>query len=148
VSTPFTLSIVSFHTAVHVVSVSKLWYQTRPWIDIPIHIWGGITITIVFFWLFDRPLFHSGFRPSRGVVALFAISFVALVGVGWEFIEFLYDAFLAYPYHLQAAQLGLADTLADLLNDLMGGGIAVAAMYFLPKTRRALSFAHAHPIGE
>ena len=51
------------------------------------------------------------------------------VGVGWEWFEFGFD-YIFVPEHAEwRAQLGLVDTMGDLLADVIGG--ALVGLYFL-----------------
>lgn len=59
-----------------------------------------------------------------------AVSFVMLVGVGWEWLEFCFDYFFAKDDFMLRAQLGLADTMGDLLMDFIGGLIVGAYFIF------------------
>ncbi len=101
---------------------AKIW-----WLDIFMHILGGIWVAFIFFyWFFERDGFlhkKNGFWPNL----ILCLSFVALIGVLWEFYEFFFDYFV-----LTQHQQSLADTMKDLFNDL-SGGFLVSIYYLLKK---------------
>ncbi|GEM_PF-5153982 len=74
---------------------------------------------------------------------IFAISFVALIGVLWEFYEFLTDVLLPIMpiLHPVIAQPSLADTMADFFFDLLGS-VTVCLTYYLSFVKEvpAISF--------
>ena len=81
---------------------------------------------------FGLALWHQGIEEVRfksvlhrhlsiWLVPLFVIGFVALIGVAWEMHEFVLDLAIGGPIR----QEGLADTMADLFNDLSGGILAL-----------------------
>jgi len=96
-------------------------YLEYPWLDQPMHGLGGVAIAH-FFWVATglaeaTPILGSLPRPGR------LVSSMALVGtatVVWECLEWTGDA-LGYT----SAQVGLDDTMLDMLLGLAGG-----ALYF------------------
>ena len=54
-----------------------------------------------------------------------------LVGVGWEWLEYGFDYFVAKDDFMLRAQLGLTDTMKDLFDDFIGG--LVVGAYFIFK---------------
>lgn len=69
----------------------------------------------------------NGLKFLMDVAAILA--FVALIGVFWEFFEFISD-FLIKSKHSGLFQAGAADTLGDLFFDLVGGA-SLFAIYKL-----------------
>ena len=59
--------------------------------------------------------------PYYPITALITLSFVALIGVFWEFFEFFYDIFISSRGYLGFMQLSAADMIGDLFFDLSGG---------------------------
>ena len=113
----FLLSFFTLHSAVSVGG----FYKSMGWVDIPVHFLAGVLSAAVFYWFFQR--FPSHFDTSRHfwVTLLMVLGWAALVGVLWEFTEFLYDFLIAkYSLSLNTLQFGLRDTLGDLLSDLLG----------------------------
>lgn len=62
--------------------------------------------------------------------AIMVLAFVALVGVFWEFFEFVSDFFVESK-RSGLFQMGAADTLSDLFFDLLGG----AALFVIYKIK-------------
>jgi len=110
---------------VHSIAVATNAYREIIWIDIPIHLLGGLIIGSAFLWYARRWLPEIKRESKRMVFILLLLSWTALWGVSFEFFEFSYDHLLAAPYGLQTAQLGNADTMKDLLDDLLGGLLAL-----------------------
>ncbi|MEK7608283.1 MAG: hypothetical protein AAB495_01760 [Patescibacteria group bacterium] len=110
------------------------WYYTIWWLDIPMHIAGGFWVALLFFYLFrDRT---KGFLPSSGFLTtiFFSLGFVALVGVGWEFYEYLGEVFVVKAIPFGGSEAGLHfEILKDLFDDLLGGFIATCLVYRLRK---------------
>jgi len=83
------------------------------WFDNLTHFLGGVMVASLFFSFFNN-------RPANWIVV---ISFVALIGLSWEFYEYLNDRFWL------TNTMELNDTLSDLFFDLLGGGLAAAIYY-------------------
>lgn len=96
------------------------------WLDIPMHLAGG---AFAAWWamLSIRQLADKEFGRLRSLILVLGIA--AFVGVGWEFFEWIGDHTLVQWYALPIVQLTLADTMSDLLFDLLGG----AAIFFFSK---------------
>ncbi|MBI3335165.1 MAG: hypothetical protein HY001_01555 [Candidatus Portnoybacteria bacterium] len=94
------------------------------WLDIPMHLAGG-----VFAGLWARlALIKNGERfDLKNIIMLLGI--VALVGVFWEFFEWIIDHTLGVWFSLPQVQASVDDTMGDLLFDLLGG----IAVFFLKK---------------
>ncbi|OGY57018.1 MAG: hypothetical protein A2Y84_02175 [Candidatus Colwellbacteria bacterium RBG_13_48_8] len=115
-----TLSVFSFF-ALHSLAYTHDWYRSLAWIDIPVHFLAGILTAAVFYWFFQ--MFPSHFDPARNFVItlILVLGWAALVGVAWEFTEFIYDwLVITYVFPWQPLQFGLKDTIGDLLFDLLG----------------------------
>ena len=115
------LSVCSLF-AVHLIATSNDWYRSLAWIDVPAHFLGGVMAAALFYWFFYKN--PSCFDTARSfwVTLALVVGWVSLVGVLWEFTEFLYDLGIAtYSLSLKTLQFGLTDTLGDLLSDLFGG---------------------------
>ena len=94
-------------------------YEQVPWIDIPMHIAGALSIAISYIFL-ARNLQHRGFfgemHPS--FFFIFIVSLVVTTGLIWEIAEFVMDNIYTYNSPLQA---GNADTMKDLFFAVVGG---------------------------
>lgn len=121
------LAVVLIIFAVHGATMIGSWYYFYPWIDIPLHIAGGVFVGLLFYYLFlvrHDTLADKGFLP----VITLGLGFVALVGVLWEFYEFFLDVFVLHAHPLmQEPGPILFDTLKDLADDLLGGFAAIGA---------------------
>jgi len=117
----FTLAIAAFF-AVHTIASFNDLYRSMAWVDIPAHFLSGVFSAAFFYWFFQyRP---SYFDTSRnfGITLVLVLGWVTLIGVGWEFFEYLYDlSIVKYGLELKVLQFGLVDTLGDLLFDMLGG---------------------------
>ncbi len=92
-------------------------YDLFPWIDIPMHFIGGLSISytiVLFFNFFEERKFME--IRKEFLYFIFIVSSVALVAVLWEFYEF----FLKYFFNVNT-QPSLEDTLLDLFMGLFGG---------------------------
>lgn len=125
--------------AVDVTWLTSVWvnvvglYQTTSWLDYPIHFFtvgvnaGALYLLLILVSLVP-PLQHRRVRSAALVLITLALG--ALVGVLWEFYEWVaYDP-NAYP---NREVVGYTDTIADLLMDTtgslaMGIGLAVWAV--------------------
>ena len=104
----------------HGLAVINTWYWLYPSIDIPMHLLGGAFVATFFLWLTEK--YPGQWQVSRNffVRATIFLSFTALVGVLWEFSEFIYGFFASYrAWHIAGGDV--TDTVTDLLNDLLGG---------------------------
>ena len=103
-----------------------------PQSDIVMQLAGGLAIAF-FFW---RAGCHAADAGLIGAVndaglAVLVFGLTCAAAVGWEFAEFVSDRFFG-----TSAQLGLSDTLGDMLCGIVGG-IAWLALILLGKGRRA-----------
>ena len=129
----FLLGLLILILVAHYVGLVGNVYITYRWYDILMHIVGGAWVALLFFYLagrFNLPLKNSFFWTLIAV-----LGFVALVGILWEFYEYLTDVFILHKYGLGSAQsLWQAfDTLKDLFDDIIGAIIASGAYFFLKK---------------
>lgn len=106
---------------VHLIALVNLWYYRFFWLDILMHFAGGAWLIMFLFWFFKKQQDDYLLAAPYGISMILALGFVALAGVGWEFFEFLFDVFISSQGYARVAQLGMADTMSDLLFDLLGG---------------------------
>lgn len=117
----------------HAFSVWLLFYKDFWWIDIVLHTLGGVWVAMLFFAL--KNSYAPGLRsavPDWFYVVL-ACGMVMLIGVAWEWFEYSFDFFFAKEDLKWRAQLGLPDTMGDLLADFIGG-LAIS-LYIMKKER-------------
>ena len=102
---------------VHFIIVPFNTYAIYPWIDVPMHFIGGLSIgiaTLTAINIFQKkefiPKFHNFF------LFIIIISVVSLTAVSWEFFEFMLDFISPIKF-----QDSLKDTMFDLFLGLVGG---------------------------
>lgn len=95
------------------------------WLDIPVHILGGLVVA-----LFFLTTYYASFRVTRtekehsgAFAVVFAVAFVVIVGLFWEVYEFGVDRAIG------DSGLDLLDTLKDLADDIVGA--LLAALIFI-----------------
>jgi len=110
----------------HGLAILNSWYWVYPWIDVPMHFLGGVLAAVILLWLVDR--YPGEWELPRNFFTrmVFILSFVALIGVLWEFSEFLYDVFISSRGWSRFALQSARDTIGDLFFDLLGGLTVVA----------------------
>lgn len=118
----------------HVVAMAFSWYDRLLWLDILMHLIGGAWVGLLFVYLF--PKYLPGYSEARFLsYVILGLGFVTLIGVFWEFYEYLSDVYIykMHPLNLAPNPKNLPDTLADLVNDLIGGSVVIAWAFFRKK---------------
>ena len=120
----------------HVPAVFYNWYFFLWWYDVMMHMLGGVAMGLLGSGILRMILGKKVHLTPWALGFLyvgFVLGFVALIGIGWEWLEGIVDAVLLPQLHMGNAQLGLVDTLLDLYFDLMGGvlGLCISAILFL-----------------
>lgn len=109
----------------HYVFFFTGWY-VRGWnLDFLLHFLSGAWLaSFGAYFLFVRgPVRVS----NRAYAALLLLGFAALVGVLWEFHEYVFDA--VNPDPSRYMQVSVLDTMGDLFFDLLGATMTVIARY-------------------
>ena len=104
------LSVLAFY----LFGLSIHLFDNLPYMDIPTHFLGGVTITY---------FYHVAIQNSQDIVGdipfpiqvLFAFTSTGTTVVLWEFYENIMDHF--FGFHMV---LGLADTIKDMAMGLLG----------------------------
>jgi hypothetical protein len=96
----------------HLLGLIYSLYYIFWWYDVLAHFGGGVLTAMIFWRFFKNKI--SGL--SAIFQFLFLVSFVALIGVFWEFFEKFLDSFFKFNY-----QGDVNDTLLDLAMDILGG---------------------------
>lgn len=131
------LFLLSTILIVHVVGSLLAWYDVIWWLDIVMHFAGGawVALTSLYFYISIWKIFppQTKFLP----VLVVTLASVALIGVLWEFYEYLMDVykFKLHPLNFAPNPQALPDTLVDLVNDLLGG-LLVVILYFISSKRQ------------
>ena len=111
-----------------VVQVLFLWtgmYTLLPDIDNVMHFSGGFAMGLLAIALHhDMTDKHDIKNHPLWYHFLFVIGFTMLIGVAWEFHEYIVDNTFAVWYDWPKSQLDLADTMLDLVMDGLGGTVA------------------------
>lgn len=112
----------------HILALFFSWYWTFAGLDVLLHFAGGAWVALIFLWWVRRSPADTGFARSCVALAVMTLSFTAFAGVLWEFFEFMFDITIGTPLELPNAQLGLRDTLSDLVFDLLGAGFVLSIL--------------------
>lgn len=95
------------------------------WLDIPVHILGGLWVALLTLVLY----YHSEYVSHKDHSPLFALAIAIcsalIVGLMWEIYEFVVDR------ALEINDMQLGDSLKDLCDDLLGG--IIAGVIFIKK---------------
>lgn len=117
---------------IHIFATFYHLYWLFPWFDIPMHFLGGFLLVVIYFWINTKVEILNlklNKLPKWLINLIFALSFVILIGVLWEFYEFLSDYYLLVGGKISVFQNSFADTIGDLFCDLLGGATAFAIFY-------------------
>lgn len=131
------IALSAIIAAGHLAGAFLGWYWNPDffWLDMALHFLGGAFVGSFVWYIGEKSerlnLFYEDFLRNLFVF----LGSAALVGIGWEFFEFFYDWFFVYGGRVtspifQIAQVSMADTMADLFFDLVGGA-AIAVFRFL-----------------
>lgn len=119
-------------------------YQ-KVWLyDKALHVYGSAVAGMLAFVVVYTLNFTRRVRLSLPFIGIFTVTFAMAMGGLWEIGEFTVDSLFG-----KTTQSGLADTMWDLINDLIGGMItAVLGMLYVryskPDARKRLAM----PLGE
>jgi len=120
-------------------------FYQKVWLwDKALHVYGSAVVGLLAFVVVYTLNYTRKVRLSLPFIGIFTITFAMAMGGLWEIGEFTVDSLFG-----KTTQYGLADTMWDLINDLIGGVItAVIGMVYVryanPDTRKRL----AKPLGE
>jgi hypothetical protein len=124
----FNLGISVFVLVVQAFATTYFWYWSIKWLDILMHVIGGIFIGSMSLYLY----YFSGYIPSRHFsrASIFVIPLcgTALIGIFWEFFEYILDTYVSVSEWLLLSG-GVKDLLSDLFNDLVGS--IFASIFFI-----------------
>lgn len=126
-STPLVIAYEAFLIVAMVLGIDLNWYSEMlvaasgdSYYDKIVHFSSGVLVAIVGQELFA--LYRH--KTPRWFQVLFLLGVVAIVTVGWECYEFLYDEL--FDGHMQElVKSGVADTMWDMIASLIGGGICI-----------------------
>ncbi len=125
------IAVLFAHALAIVFHLYGLWH----WLDIPMHFAGGLAMGLLALALWQEGIVEVRFKGWLAkhlewwLVPLFIFGFVALVGVAWEIYEYVMDnyftAVIDGVYQI-VRQPSLADTMFDLVMDLLGATVVAA----------------------
>jgi hypothetical protein len=124
-------AIIGVVLGVHALAFAMDWYGSLLWFDIVMHFGGGFAMGFLALAIWEalivRIMFRKGTSPFLRLFTytLGILGFVALVGIAWEWYEFIFDTYASQvSLEFRPAQMGLGDTMADFFFDLLGGLLA------------------------
>jgi hypothetical protein len=94
-------------------------------IDTPMHFLGGFAMGLLGLAIHhtEASRYHTRHAPVWYHYS-FVVGFAMLMGIAWEFHEYILDETVNVWYSLPKSQLSLADTMKDFLMDLIGASFA------------------------
>ncbi len=115
---------------INFLAVTSGLYGVWKWFDIPMHFLGGVTIAWLAYVAWDKGLglYEKKVMDSIPLLikAIAMIGFASFIGIAWEWHEFLLDVLHAREFvSFIPMQPGVADTMKDLLMDVLGAGTFV-----------------------
>lgn len=125
------IAILFIFTAIFLGEVHS-YYTLFWWWDILLHSSSGFLLGIAGFMLVyvlneEKRLVQ---RMKPGFIALFGFAFAVALGTVWEIFEFSMDTI----FGLNMQNLGLVDTMGDLIVDTLGAAfIAILGYFFIRK---------------
>lgn len=147
-SLPHAISVILAVLAFHALGLFYDLYAIAPWYDIPMHFLGGFAMAVLGLAIVSRVKAQATVGILPGKYAELAgrfwlvIGFVAIIGIAWEWHEFLAGVLFhvdswsesvdlltgsAGPVYSTPSQPSIGDTMADFFFDLLGGAVAFVA---------------------
>ena len=134
-SIPLTLAYEGFIIIAMVLGIDLNWYgevliaaSGDSYYDKIVHFSSGILVALVgqeLFMLHSRR--NGNYKSTKWFQMLFLIGCVALVAVGWECYEFLYDEIFGGNMQ-ELVKAGVSDTMWDMIASMVGGTICSACL--------------------
>ncbi len=109
----FFLSIII--AVLHYAALTLFFYWTVSWFDIFMHLLGGFIIGLIAVFILLNN-FRMGILEDKKVTLILVLSFVIIIGLGWE----LWELFFGFTNILEDR----VDTLIDVTMDFIGGYFA------------------------
>lgn len=106
-------------------------YYIFPWVDIPMHFIGGVSVAVTYFLILGFLQKEKYLRMNSFFNILFIFALVSLTALLWEFFEF--SAEFIFALNLQG---NLEDTMLDLFLGLFGGFLA--AIFLASQAKRCI----------
>lgn len=127
------IALAIFIIAIDTLANKMSWYWIFKWLDIPMHILGGILAGYFGLWLYSLAIWYKS-KYKISIVDLVnkskriwpAIISAIIVGIVWEVIEYYFGLSGLNEIHR-------TDTLFDLVNDTFGGFLAFLVWKYLSR---------------
>lgn len=127
----FFLIIFVFHLAGYLKGL----YYSLSFYDNILHFAAGAAISLSILYILFSSKTKEIFKiESEFANFILAFTTTVTLGVFWEFLEFLWDLYIVQTFNLPSLQLGLRDTMSDLMWDSIGSVLVIIG-YFLLKIR-------------
>jgi len=115
------------------IAVENGWYLGEKWVDIPLHIIGGLLLGLLWWWI----LYNTNMAKNIGSRLVVIASFLGFASIGnyvWELYEYLSWQYLAEA--LPAWEL-YSPTVGDVLSDMILAtfGALVISLFYIKSTR-------------
>lgn len=110
----FYLPLIIFLIHVFIIGTFNL-YEMYPWLDIPMHFFGGMSITFSFILVLDKCKEEIVIKDKL-IKVIILVSLVTFTSVLWEF----WEQAVNYLFNL-GWTFTLKDTLKDLFIGIFGG---------------------------
>ncbi len=100
---------------VNLIAMQMHFYYIFPWFDILTHVMGGFSLGVLS--LIISGAWEGKYHSGHIILSILLVTLAG--GIGWEAIEFNLDRFLG-----AGLQMGVIDTLLDIVMDLVGAFLA------------------------
>ena len=108
-------------------------YDFIPWWDLAMHLIAGIILGILGNSIINK--IQKGKKIDPIIRMFFIIGIACLGGIAWEIYEFAVDSWFGLDTQ-KVLLTGVADTMGDIITDLIGG--ILAGIYFAKFDRRGI----------
>jgi hypothetical protein len=115
-------AVLAFHILASFVGLYGWWRD----LDVPMHFAGGFAMGLLALAIHHHMTDKHHLKGHPWWYhSLFILGFVMLVGVAWEFHEYLIDETIGAWWDWPKMQLSLSDTMLDFVMDGLGGFVAL-----------------------
>jgi len=105
------------------VAIYNSWYFYYAWVDIPVHITGGLILSVLFYYIAFTNRYTGlmfGVIRNRQTVFSVMIFWVLVTAIGWEIAEFLYGRTIISPKFIPDTFLDIIATVGGALLGYIG----------------------------
>ncbi len=108
----------------HFFALEFYLYWTHKWVDIPMHIMGGMLVSSIGLWTIHFSPWRNLFLNNSKNIFLISVLIIFTVGFLWEVFE-LQFGLISYSF------VDRLDSIKDMFDDIIGA--LIAGWYFLKK---------------